>query len=114
MKNSYHFIWLLKYAGPQSLDTKQACHYTPQGRRDVNMQRFKKFPQFSGIIYSFFLSAIMRSPEGKTVNKEMYTKILHHIRDAVRKKCLKIGEPTVGFSFVTMLEHTGQFWPKIF
>ena len=26
---------------------------------------------------------------------------------------LKNGEPTVGFSFTTMLQHTGQFWSRI-
>jgi hypothetical protein len=25
----------------------------------------------------------------------------------------KTGEPTVGLSFITMLQHTGQFWLKI-
>jgi hypothetical protein len=25
----------------------------------------------------------------------------------------KNGEPTVGLSFITMLQHTGQFWSKI-
>jgi hypothetical protein len=52
-------------------------------------------------------------PEGKTFNKEMYTDILSRLTDAVRRKCLHSGEPTVDFSFTTMLQHTGRFWSRI-
>jgi len=44
------------------------------------------------------------------VNKETYIDILHHIEDAVRQKGPKKGEITFGFSFMTMLQHTGWFW----
>jgi hypothetical protein len=47
------------------------------------------------------------------VNTEKYIKILHRSRDAVRMKRLENGEPTVGFTFTTMLQHTGQFWRRI-
>jgi len=53
-------------------------------------------------------------PEGKIVNKEMYTDILSRLKDAVRRKCPHNGEPTVGFSFTTMLQHTDRFWSRIF
>ena len=46
-----------------------------------------------------------------TVNREMYTDILRRLRDVVRTKCTeKNGEPIIGFSFTTMLQHTGRFW----
>jgi len=46
------------------------------------------------------------------VNKEMYMDI-HRLEDAVRQKSPKEGEPTFGFSFMTILQHTGQFWSRI-
>jgi len=47
------------------------------------------------------------------VNKEMYIDIFHHLDDVVRQKSPKKGEPTFGFSFMTMLQHTGQFCSRI-
>jgi hypothetical protein len=48
--------------------------------------------------------------EGKTVNKEMYTDILSRLGGAVRRKCPHSGEPTIDFSFTTMLQYTDRFW----
>jgi hypothetical protein len=42
----------------------------------------------------------------------MYIDILRGLRDAVRKEGLKNGESTVGFSFTTMLQNTGEFWSR--
>ena len=52
-------------------------------------------------------------PEGKAVNKEMYSDILSRLRDAVRRKYPRNGETTVDFSFKTMLQHTDRFWSRI-
>jgi hypothetical protein len=52
-------------------------------------------------------------PKGKTVNKDMYIKILHHLRDVVRRKCPKKWRAKVAVSFTTMLQHTSQFWLRI-
>jgi len=44
----------------------------------------------------------------------MYTDILRRLSDAVRKKeTPENGEPAVGVSFTTMLQHTGRFWSRI-
>ena len=42
----------------------------------------------------------------------MYMDILRRLRDAVRRKRSQNGEPTIGFSFTTMLQHTGRFLVK--
>ena len=47
------------------------------------------------------------------MNKKIYTDVLGPLRDEVRKKRPKNGEPTVGFSFTTILQHTGRFWLRI-
>jgi hypothetical protein len=39
---------------------------------------------------------------------------MFHLRDEVRKNTLKNGEPTVSFSFMTMLQHTGNFLSIIY
>jgi hypothetical protein len=39
----------------------------------------------------------------------MYIVTLRRLRDAVRGKRLKNGEPRVGFNFTIMLQHTGHF-----
>jgi hypothetical protein len=43
----------------------------------------------------------------------MYIDNLHHLRYAVRWKSMKNGKSTIGFSFTTMLQHTGRFWSRI-
>jgi hypothetical protein len=48
-----------------------------------------------------------------TVNKEMHIDIPHHLRDAFRKKNPEKWKPTVGSSFMTILQHTGQFCSRI-
>jgi hypothetical protein len=48
-----------------------------------------------------------------TAGKVVSIDILCRLGDAVRRKRPKNGEPTVGFSFTTMLQHTGQFWSGI-
>ena len=50
--------------------------------------------------------------KGETVNKELYIDILRHVTDAQNKNT-KNAEPTVGFYFTTMLQHTGRFWSRI-
>ena len=40
----------------------------------------------------------------------MYIDILYRLKDAVRRKGPENGEPTVSFSFTTMLQHTDRFW----
>ena len=47
------------------------------------------------------------------MNKEMNTEIILRLGDAVRKNVPKNGEPAVGISFTTMLQHTGQFSSRI-
>ena len=48
------------------------------------------------------------------VNKEVYVDILRrHLRDAGSRKRPKNGEPTVGSSTTTMLQHTGRFCSTI-
>ena len=44
------------------------------------------------------------------MNKEMYIDILRRLRDAAEGNASKSGERTVGFFFMTMLQHTGRFW----
>ena len=46
------------------------------------------------------------------MNKEMHADILRHHRGAV-KETTRNGEPTVGFSFTTMLQHSGRFWSRV-
>jgi len=46
----------------------------------------------------------------KTVNKEMNSDILRRLRGVVRKERPCNGEPTVGFTFTTMLQNTGRLW----
>jgi hypothetical protein len=46
------------------------------------------------------------------VNKEMHIDILPRLGDAVRRKGPEIGKPNFGFSFTTMLQHTGRIWSK--
>jgi len=48
-----------------------------------------------------------------TVNKEIYIDILRRLREAARSKFQEKGKPTVGFSFATMLQHTGRFKLRI-
>jgi len=48
-----------------------------------------------------------------SLDKEMYTDILHRLRDAVRGKHPKAGERIVGFSITTMLQDTGRLWSMI-
>jgi len=43
----------------------------------------------------------------------MHTDILCHPKEEVWRKRPKNGEPTVGFSFTTMLQHSGWFWSRI-
>jgi hypothetical protein len=43
----------------------------------------------------------------------MYIDIPHHLRDEVRRKNPENEEPTVGFSFMTMIQHTGKVWSRI-
>jgi len=43
----------------------------------------------------------------------MYADIPRSLRDAVKKKNPKNGEPTVGFSITTMLQNTGRFRSRI-
>jgi hypothetical protein len=40
----------------------------------------------------------------------MYIVILSHLAEGNDPKK---GEPAVGFSFTTMLQHTGRFWSRI-
>jgi len=48
------------------------------------------------------------------VNKEMNFGIIRHLTDAVRRnRPKKNGAPTFGYSFTTMLQHTGGFWSRI-
>jgi len=47
------------------------------------------------------------------VNKEMYSDILRHPRDAVRRKRPENGEPRIGFSFTIMLQHSGRCGSRI-
>jgi len=44
----------------------------------------------------------------------MYIDILSRSKDEVTRKFhKKNGEPTLGLSFTTVLQHTGQFWSRI-
>ena len=43
------------------------------------------------------------------MNEELYIDILRRLRDVVRKKRQKNGEPKLGFNYTTMLQHTGRF-----
>jgi len=47
------------------------------------------------------------------VNKDTYIDILRRLRDVVRGNASKNGQPTVDFSFTTMLQLTGRFWSRI-
>jgi len=78
-----------------------------QVNRDKGKVALEVFFDCQGTVHCEFI------PEGKTVNKEMYTDILHHLRDMVRKKCPKNWEPTVGVSFMTTVHHTDRFWSRI-
>jgi hypothetical protein len=55
---------------------------------------------------------IVSLTETATVNKEMYIDILRLLRDAVRTKRPE-EKRSAGFSFTTMLQHTGWFWLRI-
>ena len=51
--------------------------------------------------------------ESKTVNQEMYIDILRRVRDAQNKTPRKMQNKKVGFSFTTVLQHTGRFRSRI-
>jgi L-asparagine transporter-like permease len=40
----------------------------------------------------------------------MYIDVISRLRDAIRRKSPKNGEPTAGLSFTVMLQHTGRFF----
>ena len=73
-------------------------------------QTLVSIPEFTGLIYRNLLVCVHLW--GKTMNKEIYIDILRHVRDA-QNKITKNAEPTVGFYFTTMLQHTGRFWSRI-
>jgi hypothetical protein len=58
-------------------------------------------------IYGHDIGRFEFIPEGKNVNKCMSIDILCRLGNAVRRNGPKNGEPTVGFSFTTVLQHTG-------
>jgi hypothetical protein len=70
---------------------------------------FEIFLKFTDIIY---INSLLQFKGFATVNKGTYIDTLQCIRDAVRRKRPNSGEPTVGFFFLTMLQHTGQIWSR--
>jgi hypothetical protein len=74
---------------------------------------FKKFPGFADIIYrNLDCQGIVYYefiPEGETVIKEMYI----DLGTRSEGNAPISGKPRVGFSFTTMLQHTGRFSLKI-
>jgi len=49
-----------------------------------------------------------------TVNKEMYMASFVAVGMLSEGNAPKNGEPTVGFSLTTMLQHTGRFWSQTY
>ena len=49
----------------------------------------------------------------KTVNKEMYIDILHHLKDVVRRKLPDKWRMNSGFLFTTVPQHTLDLWSRI-
>jgi hypothetical protein len=47
------------------------------------------------------------------VNKVKYIDIFRRLRDASEENARNDGEPTVGFSFTTMLQQTNQFRSRV-
>ena len=87
-------------------------------RRDGNMHSFKKFPGFSGIIYSFLLTARALSIMSSSLKVKLWIKkctLISCVNLWMQSEgnASKNGKQTVGFSFVTMLWHIGQFWSRI-
>jgi hypothetical protein len=47
------------------------------------------------------------------MNKGMYTDILRRFGMRFEEEAPKNGEPTIGFSFTTMFQHTYRIWLKL-
>jgi len=76
-----------------------------QGRRPLRRLRC----EVRGISRMIILNLILK----KIWYCLLYINIFRHLKNAVRSKCPKNGEPIIGFIFKTMLPHPGRFWSRI-
>jgi hypothetical protein len=89
-------------SGNQNYFVRNKKFHLDQGKRKVMLDVF--FDDQSLVHYEL-------TPEGRTVNKETYIIILHHLGDAMRKKCPENGHETAGFSAIFPGSVTAQLFP---